>query len=79
MSAPQINPGDIVNWPILKITYCTDADKIVDSAGGLAVDVHRNISLEVTSGAAAGYRRSIRNIGTSGRLPAVIFHDALTP
>ena len=28
MSAPQINPGDITNWPILKITYRTDADKI---------------------------------------------------
>lgn len=28
MAAPQINPGDIINWPILKITYRTDADKI---------------------------------------------------
>ena len=28
MSAPQINPGDITNWPILKITYRTDPDKI---------------------------------------------------
>ncbi len=28
MSAPHINPGDITNWPILKITYRTDADKI---------------------------------------------------
>ena len=28
MSAPQINPGDITNWPILKITYRTDAEKI---------------------------------------------------
>jgi acetoacetate decarboxylase len=28
MSAPQINAGDIGNWPILKITYRTDADKI---------------------------------------------------
>ncbi len=26
--APQINPGDIINWPILKITYRTDAEKI---------------------------------------------------
>jgi acetoacetate decarboxylase len=26
--APQINPGDIINWPIFKITYRTDADKI---------------------------------------------------
>ena len=28
MSAPQTNPGDIVNWPILKIKYRTDSDKI---------------------------------------------------
>jgi acetoacetate decarboxylase len=28
MSAPQINPGEIANWPILKIRYRTDADKI---------------------------------------------------
>jgi acetoacetate decarboxylase len=28
MSAPQINPGEIANWPILKIKYRTDADKI---------------------------------------------------
>ena len=28
MSAPQINPGDISNWPILKIKYRTDAEKI---------------------------------------------------
>ena len=28
MAAPQTNPGDILNWPILKITYRTDADKI---------------------------------------------------
>lgn len=28
MSAPQITAGDIVNWPILKITYRTDADAI---------------------------------------------------
>ena len=26
--SPQINAGDIINWPILKITYKTDADKI---------------------------------------------------
>ncbi len=25
---PQGNPGDIVNWPMLKITYRTDPDKI---------------------------------------------------
>ncbi|NQZ95280.1 MAG: acetoacetate decarboxylase family protein [Myxococcales bacterium] len=28
MSAPQINPSEISNWPILKIKYRTDADKI---------------------------------------------------
>jgi acetoacetate decarboxylase len=28
MSAPQINPGEIANWPILKIQYRTDADAI---------------------------------------------------
>ena len=26
--APQGNPGDIVNWPMLKIVYRTDPDKI---------------------------------------------------
>ncbi|MBW2272055.1 MAG: acetoacetate decarboxylase family protein [Deltaproteobacteria bacterium] len=28
MSAPQTNPGDVVGWPLLKIRYRTDADKI---------------------------------------------------
>ncbi len=28
MSAPQSNPGEISNWPILKIQYRTDADRI---------------------------------------------------
>lgn len=26
--APQINPGEILNWPMLKIKYRTDAEKI---------------------------------------------------
>jgi len=26
--APQISPGEISNWPILKIDYRTDADKV---------------------------------------------------
>ena len=26
--APQGNPGDIINWPMLKIVYRTDPDKI---------------------------------------------------
>ncbi len=28
MSAPLTNPGEIIGWPILKIKYQTDADKI---------------------------------------------------
>ena len=28
MSGPQINAGDISNWPILKIDYLTDKDKV---------------------------------------------------
>jgi acetoacetate decarboxylase len=28
MSAPQTNPGEIIGWPILKIKYRTDADKL---------------------------------------------------
>ena len=28
MPGPQINPGDIINWPIFKITYRTDKDRI---------------------------------------------------
>lgn len=28
MAAPQINPGEISNWPLLKIRYRTEADKI---------------------------------------------------
>ena len=24
MTAPQINPGEIANWPLLKIVYRTD-------------------------------------------------------
>ena len=27
-SGPQGNPGDIINWPMLKIRYRTDADKL---------------------------------------------------
>jgi acetoacetate decarboxylase len=28
MAAPKIDPGDIANWPTLKITYRTDAERI---------------------------------------------------
>ena len=27
-AAPQGNPGDIINWPMLKIVYRTDADAL---------------------------------------------------
>ena len=30
MTEPQINPGEIANWPLLKIVYRTDHDKIAD-------------------------------------------------
>jgi acetoacetate decarboxylase len=30
VTAPQINPGDIANWPLLKVVYRTDHDKIRD-------------------------------------------------
>ena len=30
MTAPQISPGEIANWPLLKIVYRTDLDKIAD-------------------------------------------------
>jgi len=30
MNAPQINPGEIANWPLLKVVYRTDPDKIRD-------------------------------------------------
>jgi acetoacetate decarboxylase len=30
MTTPQSNPGEIANWPLLKIVYRTDADKIAD-------------------------------------------------
>lgn len=48
MSAPQINAGDISNWPILKITYRTDADKIAallppGIEPGAKPNVHLNI------------------------------------
>ena len=29
--APQINPGEIANWPLLKVVYRTDPDKIPTS------------------------------------------------
>ncbi|HZP29205.1 MAG TPA: acetoacetate decarboxylase family protein [Acidimicrobiia bacterium] len=30
MAVPQINPGDIAGWPMLKIVYRTDPEKIAD-------------------------------------------------
>ena len=29
-TGPRINPGEIANWPLLKISYRTDPDKIAD-------------------------------------------------
>ena len=48
MSAPQINPGEIANWPLLKIVYRTDPDKIADLLPpgiepGAEPNVHLNI------------------------------------
>lgn len=48
MSAPQINAGDISNWPILKITYRSDAEKIAallppGIEPGAEPNVHLNI------------------------------------
>jgi len=48
MTAPQINPGEIANWPLLKIVYRTDHDKIADLLPpgiepGAEPNVHVNI------------------------------------
>jgi acetoacetate decarboxylase len=48
MSAPQINPGEIANWPLLKIVYRTDPDRIADLLPpgiepGAEPNVHLNI------------------------------------
>jgi acetoacetate decarboxylase len=48
MTEPQINPGEIANWPLLKIVYRTDHDKIADLLPpgiepGAEPNVHVNI------------------------------------
>jgi acetoacetate decarboxylase len=48
MTAPQINPGEIAGWPMLKIVYRTDPEKIADLLPpgidpGAAPHVHLNI------------------------------------
>ena len=48
MAAPQINPGEIAGWPLLKIVYRTDPDKIADLLPpgiepGAEPNVHLNI------------------------------------
>jgi acetoacetate decarboxylase len=48
MAAPQINPGEIANWPLLKIVYRTEPDKIADLLPpgiepGAEPNVHLNI------------------------------------
>ena len=48
MTAPQISPGEIANWPLLKIVYRTDLDKIADLLPpgiepGAEPNVHVNI------------------------------------
>ena len=48
MSTPKINPGDIAGWPILKIIYRSDAEKIAallppGIEAGDSANVHLNI------------------------------------
>jgi acetoacetate decarboxylase len=46
--APQGNPGDIVNWPMLKIIYRTDADKIAALLPpGIDPGANPNVSLTI--------------------------------
>jgi len=48
MSAPQTNPGEIANWPILKIRYRTDADKIAALLPpGIEPSDEPNVSLNI--------------------------------
>jgi acetoacetate decarboxylase len=48
MTGPQISPGDIAGWPMLKIVYRTDPDRIADLLPpgiepGAAPHVHLNV------------------------------------
>ncbi len=45
---PQGNPGDILNWPMLKIIYRTDADKIADLLPpGIEPGAEANVNLTI--------------------------------
>ena len=47
-TAPQINPGDIINWPMLKLTYRTDADRIAALLPpGIAPGKNPNVNLTI--------------------------------
>lgn len=54
----------------------TGAGVIVDSVGGFAVDVHRDLSLQMLTGAAAGHRKSIRNNTATDLVPYSQFGTA---
>ncbi len=46
--APQGNPGDIVNWPMLKIVYRTDPDKIAALLPpGISPGANPNVNLTI--------------------------------
>ena len=48
MSAPQTTPGEIAGWPILKIKYRTDADKIAALLPpGIEPSDSSNVSLNI--------------------------------
>ncbi|MCH2173025.1 acetoacetate decarboxylase family protein [Myxococcota bacterium] len=48
MSAPQVNPGEISNWPILKIRYRTDPDKIAALLPpGIDPSENSNVSMNI--------------------------------
>jgi acetoacetate decarboxylase len=47
-NVPQGNPGDIINWPMLKIAYRTDADKIAALLPpGIEVGAEPNVNLTI--------------------------------
>jgi acetoacetate decarboxylase len=47
-SAPQGNPGDISNWPMLKVVYRTDPDKIAALLPpGITVGAEPNVNMTI--------------------------------
>ena len=47
-TTPQGNPGDIINWPMLKIVYRTDADKIATLLPpGITPGAQPNVNLTI--------------------------------